>query len=349
MHHGKRVGTRILSSRIHLPFDQGGLALPDTDARTVVFGPTERLDLPGEVLHVTGFRPDHDRIVARGGRTALEAEPRSAALSIACLPRNRVDALARIARAATAAVPGGWLIVDGQKTDGADSILRRLRDVLPPEGVAARAHGKIAWIRVPDPLPAELAAWQEAAAPSRNADGYLTAPGMFSADGIDPATRLLFDYLPADAKGTAADFGAGWGALSAALLAAAPNLESCDLIEADHAALEAAKVNVTDPRARFRWADAAAWTGGPYDLIVSNPPFHAARAPDPSLGQAFITAAARCLTPRGRLLVVANRQLPYEETLARAFREVRELHADPRYKILAARQPAAAGRRGSAA
>lgn len=307
----------------------------------MVFGATEVVPFADDVLYVTGFKPDHDRIVAAGARTALAAEPRSAVIAIACLPRNRIAALARIAEAAETLAPGGWLIVDGQKTDGIEAILRRLRKVLAIAGVASRAHGKIAWIRPPCPLPPDLAAWRTEAAPKPNADGFLTAPGMFSADAVDPATRLLSRHLPADATGAAADFGAGWGALSAALLDTAPNLAGCDLIEADHAALQCARVNVTDPRARFRWADVAAWTGGPYDLIVSNPPFHAGRAPDPSLGRAFIAAAARCLTPRGRLLMVANRQLPYEETLKQHFRDWSELHSDPRYKILTARQPAA--------
>ncbi|MSU88546.1 methyltransferase [Rhodobacteraceae bacterium 2CG4] len=329
----------MLTDRLSLPFE-AGLAPPAGPA--VVFDGTDVLLAPpfaADVLHVTGFRPAWDRIAAAGGRVALEAPAGAAAIAIVCLLRDREAARSRIAEALRALAPGGWLLLDGQKTDGVDTMIRTLRKLLPVAGVAAKAHGKIAWIEHPGALPPEIPAWAEAGRTRANADGLLTAPGMFSAARVDPGTQLLIEHLPADAKGRAADLGAGWGALGMALLARAPGLESCDLIEAEHAAAEAARANVTDPRARVHWADATAWTGGPYDLIVSNPPFHVSRAADPSLGQAFIAAAPRLLTPRGRLLLVANRQLPYERTLDAHFRKREILVADSRYKILAADQP----------
>ncbi|NNU79699.1 class I SAM-dependent methyltransferase [Halovulum dunhuangense] len=300
--------------------------------------------LPAPVLHVTGFRPDHDAIAAAGGKVAIVAGSETPAMVVACLPRNRMQAMARIAEALRLLPEGGWLLVDGQKTDGIEPVLKALRAVLTVEGVASKAHGKIAWAQRPPVLPAELANWTVAAEPARNEDGFWTAPGMFSAEGIDPATALLTRFLPEKAKGAACDLGAGWGALSSALLATAPGLESCDLVEAEHAALEAAKRNVTDPRARFRWADVARWEGGPYDLVVSNPPFHVSRNADPDLGRAFIAAAARLLTPRGRFLMVANRQLPYEATIDAHFHNRDQLHVDGRFKILSASQPR--GQRG---
>ena len=48
-----------------------------------------------------------------------------------------------------------------------------------------------------------------------------------------------------------------------------------DLIEAEWSALEAARRNVTDPRARLIWDDATTHTPDRrYDAILSNPPFH---------------------------------------------------------------------------
>ena len=49
--------------------------------------------------------------------------------------------------------------------------------------------------------------------------------------------------------------------------------------------------------------------------MIMNPPFHQGRAAEPDLGAAFIAAAARILKPHGRLMMVANRQLPYEAAL----------------------------------
>ncbi len=337
MHHGKRVAA-ISPTRLDLPFAEG--LAPPAGAR-VVFDAPEPVRHPefSDALHVTGFRPAWDRVVAGHGRVALSAPEGAAALALVCVPRVRARALARVAEALRALAPGGWLLIDGQKTDGVEALVKAVRAVLPVTGVAAKAHGKILWMPRPDTLPAELARWEAQAAPRPLDDGTLIAPGMFSADGIDPATELLIRHIPADAEGPAADLGAGWGALARALLARAPGVTACDLVEADHASAEAARANVTDSRARVHWADAARWDGGPYRLILSNPPFHAGRAADPALGQAFIATAARCLHPKGRFLMVANRQLPYEATLEAHFRRWEPVHTDTRLKIIGAALP----------
>jgi 16S rRNA (guanine1207-N2)-methyltransferase len=73
-----------------------------------------------------------------------------------------------------------------------------------------------------------------------------------------------------------------------------------------------------------------------YDAIVSNPPFHQGRADLPELGRAFITSAADALQPDGRLLLVANRHLPYEAVLGQRFREVRTLVTQEGFKVIEA-------------
>lgn len=135
------------------------------------------------------------------------------------------------------------------------------------------------------------------------------------------------------------DLGAGWGYLAARALTR-PGITRLDLVEADHAALEAARRNITDPRATFHWTDARTWVSeARVDHVISNPPFHTGRAGDTALGQAFISAAARLLKPSGTLWLVANRHLPYERSLEDAFGEVRELDGPRSYKIFAASRP----------
>jgi 16S rRNA (guanine1207-N2)-methyltransferase len=65
-----------------------------------------------------------------------------------------------------------------------------------------------------------------------------------------------------------------------------------------------------------------------------NPPFHAGRAAEPAIGQGMILAACRALKPGGRLYLVANRHLPYEQVLAKEFRKSGEAVRDARYKVL---------------
>jgi len=294
---------------------------------------------------VSGNRAVQDALLARGLDCRPDMPDELFAHSIVHISRNRLQTLARIAAACEATRPGGWVIVDGQKTDGIEAILKKLRSVAKVEGAASRDHGKVFWARRAPQLPEAFAVWRADAQLARNRDGYLTAPGMFSADAIDPGTRLLLDHLPADATGRAVELGAGWGGLAAGVLRAWPALESLDLVEIDHGSIEAARQNISDARACFHWADATVWRGGPYDTVITNPPFHEGRAPEPDLGRAFIRAAAALATPKGRLLMVANRQLPYEQVLGETFRTTRELFANTRYKVILATHPKKPSRR----
>ena len=97
-------------------------------------------------------------------------------------------------------------------------------------------------------------------------------------------------------------------------------MKRLDLVEAEADALACARLNVTDPRARFHWADATAWQPDSLlDAVVMNPPFHVGRDADPALGAAFIRAARRMLAPNGSLWLVANRHLPYDAALTEHF------------------------------
>ena len=64
-----------------------------------------------------------------------------------------------------------------------------------------------------------------------------------------------------------------------------------------------------------------------------NPPFHNGGREDKELGVAFIEAAARALKPGGTCWLTANQHLPYEQALARSFREVRLKVQAQGYKV----------------
>lgn len=260
------------------------------------------------------------------------APPYAAAVVI--VPRARDLGRAWVRLATESVEPGGLIIVDGQKTDGVEPLLKACKGRVTVSGQTSKSHGKLFWFAA-EPA---FADWPSLD-PVRNGDGFLTAPGVFSADGIDPASGLLAETLPASLGKSVADLGAGWGYLASRLLAD-PKLETLWLVESDAAALACARENVADDRVRFAWADATAWQPTEkLDAVVMNPPFHTGRAADPGLGRAFIQAAARALKPSGQLWLVANRHLPYEETLTAAFRDVSEAGGDTRFKVLHARGP----------
>lgn len=308
---------------------------PLPPGRVAAMRPPAGTDLAplGEGVHVIhGFRPDHDAHLA-AGRTVSVAPEGAYAAACVFLPRSREAGRDMIARAMEMLPPGAPVLVDGAKTDGVDGILRSARKHVGGVSEAvSKAHGKTFRLSA-GPAPESFRA------PERSAEGMTTPAGGFSAGRVDPGSRLLAQALPARLPGHVVDLGAGWGWLGAQALAR-EGVERIDLVEAEHAALEAARANVADPRAAFHWADAARWAPeAPADMVIANPPFHAGRRPDPSLGIAFVRAAARILGPRGILMMVANRHLPYEAAIAEAFRDHAEIGGDAAYKIVRAERP----------
>lgn len=306
------------------------------EGRSLLLGPLAGDDLtpfdPSRIQAVQGFYTDHQQILAQGFEVV--SEPSGVfSRAVVFLPRSRDLARARIAQAAAVLPAGGELWVDGQKTDGVDGILREIRELLSVEEVHSRAHGKIFRVTMPDGnwVPDSWAAQDIQATPD-----MVTRAGVFSADGPDPASQALAALLPPKLPTRIVDLGAGWGWLSAQILSR-PGVESLHLVEADASALECARRNISDPRAHFHWADALEFTlSEPVNGVIMNPPFHDGRAADPQIGVGFIRAAARLLTGAGRLWMVANRHLPYEEPLRSIFADVQELGGDKRFKILTA-------------
>ncbi|XDA96989.1 class I SAM-dependent methyltransferase [Sulfitobacter sp. LCG007] len=327
----------MIDARLPLALDGAGLAWPE-QGRIAVFQPPAGAALAGlpreRALIVQDFKPDFVDYAGRGYDCATEAAAEgSLAAAVVCLPRAKPEARALIAKALS--LTEGPVVIDGQKTDGADALMREIRKRVAIGGPVSKAHGKLFWIA---PGAADrLGDW--AAGPARTEGGFWTAPGVFSADAIDPGSAMLAEALPDRLGAQVADLGAGWGFLSAHVLTRT-GVEALHLVEAGHMALECARRNVTDPRARFHWADATRWDApGRMDTVVMNPPFHVGRAADPRLGQAFVAAAARMLSPQGQLWMVANRHLPYESTLREHFAMVAEPDGDSRYKLLQATRP----------
>lgn len=329
-----RLATAIASQAFDLPVTGPILFIRATS------GPALGLIGPGRLLCEQSLRFAHDLLGEQGFEVTPRAEAPVAA-AIVALTRSRAENFGNIARALGLLPEAGLIVVNGAKTEGVDSLAKQVGAVLPLEGQLTKAHGRVFWLRRPASLPEAVDRWREAARPARNADGFFTEPGIFSAEGIDPGSLRLADILPGRLKGRVADLGAGWGWLSLSALKADPRVERVDLYEAEARALEMARLNVTDPRAGFHWSDVASLGRGvpPYDAVIANPPFHRGRAAEPELGAAFIDAAARILKPSGQFLMVANRQLPYESTLDARFKHWERLSEEGGYKILSATRP----------
>jgi 16S rRNA (guanine1207-N2)-methyltransferase len=323
------------ATRIDLALLSGAVVLP-SDGRIAVLRPVMGDDLTAfpkaRVTVLTGFRPDHDHFAGLGYATA-PAAPYAAAL--VCLPRSKALARAMVAQAMAEVAPGGPVLVDGQKTDGIDSLIKDLRGAGVQVGEpVSKAHGRLAVVAAGQPLPAD---WVGAA--RQVADGFWTAPGVFSADGPDAGSALLAAALPASLPGRVADLGAGWGFLTRAILQRT-GVREVEAVEAEAAALDCLARSISDPRLTLHWADVRSHRAArPWGAVVMNPPFHTGRAAEPDLGLAFIRAAHQGLAVDGQLWMVANRQLPYEAALAGLFRKVERVEQGPVYKVIHAAGP----------
>ena len=320
-------------SRIALALASGAWVLPER-GDIAVFGPRHGDDLSAlpraRVVVLSGFRPDHDHFAALGYRTALSGQ---CATALVCLPRAKAAAHAMLAEATLALSPGAVLAIDGQKTDGIEAVLKDCRALGLALGEAlAKAHGRIATC----PADARLLGW---AAEDRVVAGFMTRPGVFSADGPDPGSVLLAETLPRDLPARVGDLGAGWGYLSRAILER-PGVQHLDVVEAERVALDCAARNLGDPRVALHWADARDFRPArPWGAVVMNPPFHTGRDADPALGLAFVRAAHKGLAPDGVLWMVANRHLPYEPVLRDLFRMVEEKAGNGAFRVMRAGYP----------
>lgn len=189
--------------------------------------------------------------------------------------------------------------------------------------------------RVSDPL----AAWWTSYA---HPEGFTVRglPGVFSEDRPDPGSLALLAAMAGEVQGTLLDLGAGAGVLGVALARRQPGI-AVTLAETDHLALAAAARTAGEARVRVTClaADVYAGVTGRFDTIVINPPFHRGVRTDYGVAARMLGDAPAHLEEGGALWVVANRHLPYEEALGRAFREVEERRDDGRFRVWRCAQP----------
>jgi 16S rRNA (guanine1207-N2)-methyltransferase len=84
-----------------------------------------------------------------------------------------------------------------------------------------------------------------------------------------------------------------------------------------------------------------------FDLVATNPPFHQGRSTDYNVAHQFIRDAAAVLKRRGRLYVVTNRFIRYEQPMKEQFYEVDVAYEDNLYRVLLGTGRRQAGETGS--
>jgi 16S rRNA (guanine1207-N2)-methyltransferase len=334
------MNSKASKTLFHL-FQTGVLGLPSRDSRFVFFGAEPGFRLPEDwnapIHAVQGFRPDFLALSRMGVAVTPRPDGEGYAAALVLARRHRGQNELDIAEAIERTEAGGLIVVGGSKEDGVASLRKRMGKLVALEGALPKYHGLAFWFRA---KAKEAAQALRDANPPRLVEGrFHTAPGMFSHDRVDPGSRLLAQNLPGNIRGDIADFCAGWGYLADEISRTASDVTSLDLYEAEFEALEVARTNVRGdvPKKGFFWHDLLSEpVERRYDVIVMNPPFHRGRAADPSIGASIIRSAAKALKPGGRLIMVANRQLPYESVLQAVFPAWKETARDGAFKVLSA-------------
>ena len=280
----------------------------------------------------------------------LKAAPFAAELAqdydgaLVLLGKHRRLNEAWIARASRMVKPGTPIAVSGDKSLGIASARKWAGKRIEIGGSQSKHHAQVFWFS------ADAAAFSDVDLPvTEPGAGFSAAPGMFSADRVDPGSALLATHVDRRIAGRVADFGAGWGYLSAAILQKA-QAASIDMIDTHAPSLQMARQNLmslaeetgkaASVAVASHWLDLTAEPApSQYDWIVMNPPFHRARHAEPELGQQFLLAAAKALKPQGCLLMVANRTLPYERVLDATFGRWQPIDDRDGYKIIEAARP----------
>lgn len=312
---------------------------------------------------ITGWQPFRPKASAwESVDLPLVARPEGKWPLVLILPgKSRDETLLWFATARDHLEPGGTIVVSMPNTAGAARFEKELARAAA-NLVSIQKHKCRAFHIVDD------GSWNETIFDEWRSLGgkrpvpgthFVTEAGIFSADHIDPGSQLLAEHLPASLRGKIADLGAGWGFLADAVLKRCPGVESVDLYEADSRALDCAKINLAsagqgiandgplslasspcllgdETRIGFHWHDVTTGLPEIYDTIAMNPPFHSGQTTDVDLGRAFLRTACASLRRGGKLLLVANRQLPYEAELTALGMPARKLAENSVYKILSA-------------
>jgi 16S rRNA (guanine1207-N2)-methyltransferase len=271
------------------------------------------------------------------GSTEIAGLPDACANSATILaPPGTLERDFVLAQALRVLKPGAPLVAFAPKDKGGSRLKKALEGFGCTVTEDARKHHRFCHVLRPAE-PVGLAAAIEAGAPRIAPSlGLWSQPGVFSWDRPDPGSVRLLEVLPA-LQGEGADLGCGIGLLARAVLAS-PKVTALVCADIDGRAVACAEHNLDDERARVVWADLRRPLEGVsgLDFVVMNPPFHDGGAEDKALGVAFIAAAAQMLRNRGVCWLVANRHLPYEAALAKAFGTVTVRGEGGGYKIFEA-------------
>ncbi|OGO12177.1 MAG: hypothetical protein A2Y53_01915 [Chloroflexi bacterium RBG_16_47_49] len=264
------------------------------------------------------------------------------------IPKGRKLTRRWLIQAHLALVLGGTLYIAGLNNSGIQSAIKDAMEIFSNGRILAYKKGnRIAqlvkqsddlaqpdWALTPGIAPGS---WVEFSI-QLNDHGFLirSLPGVFSFDRLDAGTKMLLSISKIQSGAKVLDVGCGYGVIG--MFAAFHGAGWVDFIDSDLLAIAACKESL----AVNQISNATVLTGDllapvyskKYDLILSNPPFHAGQAVDFQIAEAMIRQSYRALNPDGRMTIVANRFIPYDRLINEIFGNVSCLVESGRFYVL---------------
>jgi 16S rRNA (guanine1207-N2)-methyltransferase len=276
--------------------------------------------------------------------------------AILAIPKGRRYARALLVAAWFALKPGGKLLLAGPTKKGAKAIIKDGERLFGnPVVTGFQKHNRIAGFMrgdsLPDPLPEVFQ--QNGIAPgtehtidlmTHNGKIYInTHPGIFSWDGIDEGTSLLLDHLDVSYDSKVWDVGCGYGVIglyATKLGASEVLMTDTNLLAIRYTKKNSERNNLSE---RVNVVPAVGLSLPlendhlfPFDFIVSNPAFHQEHNINTSMAESIIRNAPKFLSPKGKLIIVANRFLNYDQLMRLFFKSVVTLAETNKYHVLVA-------------
>jgi 16S rRNA G1207 methylase RsmC len=169
-------------------------------------------------------------------------------------------------------------------------------------------------------------------------------PNVFSRERLDRGTRLLLENVhrlaPAE---DLADLACGNGVLGIAAvqqgLASAVTFADESAMAIASARMNCLAIRKEDRSLAFHHGDGLQGVAQRFDRILCNPPFHLGHTVDDYAGRRLLVQCTTSLKPGGELVLVANRHLPYGETLKKSFSHVEQLACNKKFVVWKAASP----------
>lgn len=318
-----------------------------------------------------GFVTTHDRDIRNlknaknnlrtfnNAKTGLGALPENNEwdLVLLIIPKERSFARYLLIASFFSLKKGGRFLLAGPSRQGAKAVIKDAQRLFGNATILGyRSHQRVAFCQKQSeasiPLPKEFLVPGIAPGSTYNLTVDLpygslqlsTSPGIFSWKKIDQGSALLLEHMDIDSNSIVWDVGCGYGILGlAAALRGAKQVLMSDIntLAVDYAQKNAVSNNLSKNVLIFAANGLklpSSISAPPHvDLVLSNPAFHQGRHVDKSMAEQVIRESTSFLQPGGRLLLVANRFLPYEKSMQSHFRYSTTITKNNQYHVIEGR------------